>query len=73
MESLDLESDLDQHVVNPEQFLGMLNIDEPEEFADDPENEGAASIENPNKDDNRRLFQVYKIQFDWDTSIPYSL
>lgn len=73
MESLDLESDLDQHVVNPEQFLGMVNIDEPEEFPDDPENEGAASIENPNKDDNRRLFQVYKIQFDWDTSIPYSL
>ena len=51
----------------------MVNIDEPDEFPDDPENEGAASIENPNKDDNRRLFQVYRIQFDWDSSIPYSL
>ena len=31
----------------------------------------AASVQNPNKDDNRRLFQERKAQFFWDSNVPY--
>ena len=33
--------------------------------------DNSASIQNPNKDDSRRLFQVYKPDFTWDPSMPY--
>ena len=72
MESLDKEFDLDQPAGDPEPFLGMLYIDDTDEASDDTVNEADASIKNTNKDDTRRLFQIYRMQFEWDSNIPYS-
>ena len=49
-----------------EPFTGLIDLEEIDEPADE-----SASILNPNKDDNRRLFQVKNVDFSWDPSIPY--
>lgn len=77
MDRLDLESDLDQRDSKPKPFLGIVHVDDIDECSDDSVNEAgvneaAASIQNPNKDDTRRLFQIYRMQFEWDSNIPYS-
>ena len=44
----------------PEEFLGIMNIENVEVSDDnDCEIDYSASTKNPNKDDPRRLFQVY--------------
>ena len=72
MESFDEDFDLHQPAGDPVPFSGMLHIDDMDESSDDIVNEAAASIKNPNKDDPRRLFQIYKMDFEWDSNIPYS-
>ena len=49
-----------------EPFTGLIDLEEIDEPSDKSE-----SILNPNKDDNRRLFQVKNVDFSWDPSIPY--
>ena len=71
MESLDLESKFEMEP-NPVSFLGIVNLEEADHCSDDDVHENAASIVNPNKDDTRRLFQVYKPEFSWNPAIPYS-
>ena len=72
MDNVNLESDQDQRDRNLEQFLGILHVDDIDGLSDGDVNEAAVSLKNPKKDDYRRLFQKYRMQFEWDCSIPYS-
>ena len=53
-------------------FLGIQNLEEVEEVNDDlAVLDPSAWILNPNKNDDRRLFQIFKPDFSWDPSISY--
>ena len=53
-------------------FLGIQSLEEVEEVNDDlAVLDHSACILNPNTNDDRRLFQVFKPQFTWDPSIQY--
>ena len=54
-----------------EPSIRVLNLEEGEEKDGTGIFDNSASIQNPNKDDSRRLFQVYKPDFTWDPSMPY--
>ena len=57
----------------PEEFLGIMNIENVEVSDDnDCEIDYSASTKNPNKDDPRRLFQVYNPVIVQDSDIPYA-
>ena len=52
-------------------FLSVADPPEATDSEDDDMIDNSASIKNPNRDDPRRLFQVYDPEFKWDSSIPY--
>ena len=56
---------------SPEPFLGIGDLDEATESEGEDKADNSASVQNPNKDDPRRLFQVYEPEFMWDPSTPY--
>ena len=56
----------------PGQFLGIINMESEEVAGNDEINDLSEDTKNPNKDDPRRLFQVYKPVSLWDCNIPYS-
>lgn len=49
---------------DPDLFLGIQNVEEVEEVNDDLiQLDPSACVVNPNKNDDRRLFQVFKSHF----------
>ena len=50
---------------SPKLFIGYVNLEDNEEYSGEEEAgwENAATTSNPNKDDNRRLFQVRTAKF----------
>ena len=54
-----------------EQFVGVGELDEVTESEGHDEDDNAASIVNPNKNDDRRLFQIYDPEFEWDPHVRY--
>ena len=64
---------MDEPVNVDDPFVELINLEskEVDEFSYDGSVEKAASTLNPNKDDNRRLFQVRSTNLTWDSSIPY--
>ena len=58
---------------NLDPFVDLINLENKnDDSIYDGSVEKAASTLNPNKDDDRRLFQVRSTSFMWDSSIPYS-
>ena len=56
----------------PDDFLRMLHLSEADLPGDeDWKIDNSASIKNPNKNDPRRLFQIYQPHFFWDPNIDY--
>ena len=54
-----------QEEIKQEPFLGIIHFEEEEDalFEEKDKFENAASIKNPNMNDDRRLFQVYRPDF----------
>ena len=57
---------------DPDPFTGIVNLDDLE-FSEEQQKDGyGASTLNPNKDDDRRLFQERRAVFSWDTDLAYA-
>ena len=57
-----------------ETFIELIDVDEDiaqDEKLTDNSADNSASVSNPNKDDDRRLFQIRNVDFSWDPTIPY--
>ena len=53
-----------QEEIKQEPFLGIINVEEEDALFEEKDKfENAASIKNPNMNDDRRLFQVYRPDF----------
>ena len=65
---MDLEP-TDENIVDLQPFASMIVADEPEEHDQTGcKEDSAAAINNPNANDNRRLYQKRVINFAWDPS-----
>ena len=59
MEMEDTEPSEEEHAL----FVSIPDLAEITDSEEDPEIDKSASIKNPNRDDPRRLFQVYNPEF----------
>lgn len=57
--------------MEPVLFMGIENVDDLSDSKEDAAAPDSSCIKNPNRDDNRRLFQVRDVDLQWDPSIPY--
>ena len=66
--------DDDKEDVLPEPFLGVVSLPDTEViYKKDGSCESAAIVSNPNKEDDRKLFQARITEFEWDVSLPYEM
>ena len=55
-----------------DEFEGLENIDDAHYSGDEDDSLAKNTcVKNPNRDDDRKLFQVRDVSFLWNTSIPY--
>ena len=68
----DFSEDIKEDVNIPQPFLGVVNIEDKEEiYDDDAVDESGAAVDNPNKNDTRRLFQERVTEYNWNVLLPY--